>query len=850
MSNTIHPLHATEAELAQSFGQLRAATTHATREEAGVALAWNLRQRDSRRARTLIQPVLQLATKTITTLRAHLIEAEIACLFDEQQHADAALASAEKLVVQLNPDATLQGDTLLCVAVIQALRGDLDNALATFARCIDLYKSGDDPLREHIATGYLCYFESTRDPTVSLSRIAKLKLQVPEYAQEPALAAYIYASEGVANFWRNPALSVALLIKTTIAAGQAGMRRLAIASDLNAGWILHSLGDLEASSKCVERALSEANESGWPGTICNAQTRLGALFRDLGDLEKSRMALESAVSISANSQSSLATGIALSTLGHTLLLDRKLPMALENYERAISIFRQSQSFDNLIEALIDYARTLSAAMKPEAALQAIREAGFVIEMYGFNERVVALNEALAEIYTAHSMPAPPDAVTKSADAHFLQAALDHGQTLADWQPKASLLKKLAASYAKLGEHAKAYMYALRALNAELSATTKQAASRSAAMQIREEVEHARTESRRQRELAQVAENSVVLLNKLSAMGQEITANLSVEAIAATLATQLATLNVATHLNLWLRETARAKYTLQFSRSLISTTPTAETNLAPTDAHIARLTAETIIDSANGDCLFCAPLMIQKKPLALIEITAAAPLAPASIGIFRSLNTCVAIALENAHTYKALANAKDHIERLSQIDSLTGLHNRQYVKAHIGRLLATIRRDACLGIFLVDIDHFKAINDAYGHSEGDTVLEQIPARLQQVFNDDAILVRWDAGGFLVLQKNVARDSCAHFAKRLNQAFSATPFGLKDGAPISKTCSIGYTCYPPDAAYPESFDWQQALNFADLALKHAKKIGRNRTIGLPAIDSRQAGNKSFQLPWQEV
>lgn len=133
-------------------------------------------------------------------------------------------------------------------------------------------------------------------------------------------------------------------------------------------------------------------------------------------------------------------------------------------------------------------------------------------------------------------------------------------------------------------------------------------------------------------------------------------------------------------------------------------------------------------------------------------------------------------------------------------------------------------------FLIDLDHFKAVNDHYGHAGGDAVLQQVHARVAKVFGAEALIVRWGGEEFLVMVADTARSNAPALAAQLNAVFSDTPFVLDGGVQITQTCSIGLAYFPLDPDAPAARSWQQSIAIADFGLYQAKKSGRNTWRGL--------------------
>jgi diguanylate cyclase (GGDEF)-like protein len=192
-------------------------------------------------------------------------------------------------------------------------------------------------------------------------------------------------------------------------------------------------------------------------------------------------------------------------------------------------------------------------------------------------------------------------------------------------------------------------------------------------------------------------------------------------------------------------------------------------------------------------------------------------------------------LELEHAYKAL-------EDVSLTDQLTGLRNRrfflQHVDADIGMSLrryddplrsGMVERESSPGkdlvFFMVDLDHFKEVNDTHGHAAGDAVLVQMQERLREVFRESDYLVRWGGEEFLVLARATHRDDAKVVAERIRKAVADRKFTLPDGTELHKTCSIGFACFPFVPSEPRLLSWSEVVELADQGLYLVKRSGRN-------------------------
>ncbi|MFO1341261.1 MAG: two-component regulator propeller domain-containing protein [Burkholderiaceae bacterium] len=197
--------------------------------------------------------------------------------------------------------------------------------------------------------------------------------------------------------------------------------------------------------------------------------------------------------------------------------------------------------------------------------------------------------------------------------------------------------------------------------------------------------------------------------------------------------------------------------------------------------------------------------------------------------------------------KALKEKSLVLERTSITDPLTGLHNRRFLTDHIDiDIAASLRRaqesraaggtpvDTDCVFFLVDVDHFKRVNDAHGHAVGDAVLVQFGRRLRSVLRESDYLVRWGGEEFLAVARDTDRARAEELAERMRAVVADVAFATEHGEPLPVSCSIGFACLPFVIARPHAFGWQEVVRLADMALLAAKRSGRNTWVGLHAAD----------------
>jgi len=190
----------------------------------------------------------------------------------------------------------------------------------------------------------------------------------------------------------------------------------------------------------------------------------------------------------------------------------------------------------------------------------------------------------------------------------------------------------------------------------------------------------------------------------------------------------------------------------------------------------------------------------------------------------------ALAFEVAARTRELAAANAQLEEAAVTDPLTGLKNRRYfalvAPAEAQRALRS-QASADLVFALLDIDHFKRINDSHGHDAGDAVLVEVARRLQRVARGGDSVLRWGGEEFLLLLIEVRRADVDALLRRVLQAIAATPITYAGGN-IEVTASIGAVSFPFDPTAAPDTLIEQAISRADGALYQAKRGGRDRAV----------------------
>lgn len=170
----------------------------------------------------------------------------------------------------------------------------------------------------------------------------------------------------------------------------------------------------------------------------------------------------------------------------------------------------------------------------------------------------------------------------------------------------------------------------------------------------------------------------------------------------------------------------------------------------------------------------------------------------------------------------LRNQIQESVELSVTDPLTGLHNRRYMERHLKTLMAdAVRTGRKLSVLVADIDHFKGVNDAYGHDAGDLVLKEFSERFRRYTRGIDLACRFGGEEFLIIMPDTDRTLAYQIGERVRECVAAEPFAIGQQGQISVTASVGLATLRGPEDTPELL-----FKRADNALYAAKHGGRNQ------------------------
>ena len=229
------------------------------------------------------------------------------------------------------------------------------------------------------------------------------------------------------------------------------------------------------------------------------------------------------------------------------------------------------------------------------------------------------------------------------------------------------------------------------------------------------------------------------------------------------------------------------------------------------------------------CFICLPLTSHARRLGVIYFyrTDRDTFTPTEIELLNTFASLAAQAIGNARLYV-------QVQEQARTDALTGLNNRGEFQRQLEDEVERSRRyNRPFSLLILDIDHFKNINDSYGHPAGDEVLRALAARLREQSRPVDQVARYGGEEFVVILTETAGEGALAVAERLRAAVADSAVAVTGGRTITVTISIGVATFPADAG-----SGTELIAAADAALYAAKQGGRNRTMRYQAATGRAA------------
>jgi diguanylate cyclase (GGDEF)-like protein len=231
-----------------------------------------------------------------------------------------------------------------------------------------------------------------------------------------------------------------------------------------------------------------------------------------------------------------------------------------------------------------------------------------------------------------------------------------------------------------------------------------------------------------------------------------------------------------------------------------------------------------VDSRITEAAVCVPMNIHGESIGVMVVEGTTEqFDDARLDLIRRLVEQIGMSL-------ATLRLQQQLREQSFRDPLTGLFNRRYLEATMEKDVSRADRHRhAIGLVMIDIDHFKSINDQYGHEAGDLVLKSASDILRKHTRTEDIACRYGGEEFLLVLSGASLNTTCERAETVRLAVEKLVVVLPDGRPVTgTTISLGVAIYPTHGV-----SWQAVLGIADQALYRAKDQGRNRVVVAEAV-----------------
>ena len=670
-------------------------------------LAWHLRQRNTTRALQLAAEARALlpATRLPDSERA-ACEARMLLVRAESDWLDGKLAEASVTATEVRARFTALGDATGCadacwllawIAVDNGKHGQSD---ALLAHMIEAARRAGDQMRVLLGEACIARWDVMRDRNMAVARWGGA-FHADSAPHHPALATWVndflaLSASRAGDF----GAAAGYFIACYEAALASGQLRAAMIAATNIGEDFTLLGDHHCALEWMQRALALARPTGWPRSIGACLMHSADTLRRLGQLEPAHAMLHEALVILKPLENARSYAKALQYLGDLSLDLGNVAEALDAFTRLQARAEALGQPDFHSVARRGQAHALCKLGRAADALAAAAEAAEAADsgkrQASAHNQIAALR-VMAMIHAQNDLPAPQGMVAPNAALHYLGRALDVASTIAGYIVPGDLYDAMATGYACAGDYQRAYEVAMAASCAREKTHSQKATSYAIAMQVQHRTEHARTQGYHDRELAEsearraeVLQRTSATLERLSAIGQEITAHLDAAAVFRALDRHIHGLLTASTFAIYLTNPARTELQRAFGIEMGTALPSYAIALSHPSAYAVRCLRERreiYIDHwpdaehhevvpgtmINMSALFF-PLTVGEHALGVMTVQAPQSRAYGENErmIFRTLCAYGAIALDNADAYRRLQDAQAQLvaqEKLAALGSL-------------------------------------------------------------------------------------------------------------------------------------------------------------------------------------
>ena len=726
------------------------------------------------------------------------------------------------------------GDAYLLDYHIEVDQGNVDQWKSAMTNACVAYQQANDNERFEAAMAYRATAEAFTGPSAFASNF-KRRYESRQQPESAALALVYFAVASRFSLESNFLQAADYYLRASELLNTFGLVRASINAQINAAGSQGMLGWVDDGLCTVSQALARARVSGFPQPLGLALYSLGESHSRAGaDLAEGYRFLRSAKSSLEPLRNSRTYVLVLIALGDNSLKRLAALEALDYFQEAVDASTQSQHQQLLTASLAGLAECQSMLERPLEALETAMKSRAGCDPSDV-QQIQASLLSLARVCGRHQLPAPDHSRWPSGDLHYLDMLSASRGPIEDSMDDEILLEH-ALAWERQGNFRRALHFERRRLVLFKSESKRKSESRLASIKAQQRAIIAEAEAEHQGKLAAGEKRRTEMLERLASVVRHLTSTLEVSEIIQAICTGIEDLMGDKDVYLWLVDHGR------IVPHFFSVAPRRESELFPlaatSTAHLSLEQFRQYLGQADGEDLWvqdrwmCSELKSGSTTLAFLAASAnkVADFDGQAAQAFGNICGYASIALSNAFNFQQIKSAHEQLRaaqtelhQLVNVDVLTGLATRRNILQFAERELARAQRNrAQLAILLLDLDHFKNINDSHGHAAGDRVLSTVARALLAEMRTTDCLGRWGGEELVAVLYGSGDAHTEIIAERLRSCVESLQIPVCDGAgSISVTVSIGVAQW---SLCDESLDG--LFKRADVALYDAKRGGRNR------------------------
>lgn len=612
------------------------------------------------------------------------------------------------------------------------------------------------------------------------------------------------------------------------------------------GFVYSSLGDLKQAGDAFEEGLALIKEHNMP-IDPHYLNNLGFIYYELGEYEQAHQQILSALEV-AREQHHDIVPLLLSNLADVQLLFGNIEEAEKYNDEAYEVLKEKS-----------HLKTYLAHCYSIYGLIA-RERKQWLKSLDYLQKTLELNEEMNSKYSQATTLLDIGTLYSVQHLHedaleYLIQALELADSIQATLLQRDILEKMSETFKETGDFEEAYNHLMRFNEVNEQIRTKEVQEQISRlmtemkveqMQKDAEIEHLKLKrlSEQAKVRAEVLEESYQDLITISEVGRRIIANQENAAVLQTVYEDLNKLMDAHIFGLCIYNKPKQEVEYRAfvelgqlvslanksihdpkSLSVKSIRENRELHIVKAIAMQDYMPRETGVEGQNPQSLHFFPLEMNEEIIGAITVQSyhSNAFSERQIEMLRILALYVSIAMSNVIKSEQLREQTKKLEEMTKKDPLTSLYNLRHMKTLLKDAMETFHKtNTPFSIIVIDLDHFKEINDSFGHSCGDYVLQDISRHFLDFARPDDVVARWGGEEFLMLLPNTTLEQARRIGESLRQSLENLSISYQN-MDVEVTATLGVATY-------SSKDWHvdELIERADKALYIGKEAGRNQVV----------------------